>query len=146
MIDISIIKQFEGFNSKPYLCPAGIPTIGWGSTIYENGVQVKLNDKPITEKEGNELLLAHINKRILPYLIKYGFDKTLTNNQLSAIVSLIYNIGWNNFVKSTLLAKLIAEEYDIAANEFLKWIYGSGKKLPGLIKRREAERDLFLKP
>lgn len=67
----------------------------------------------------------------------------LKQNQLDALVSLVYNIGFGNFKKSTLLKKLNAEEYDDASNEFLKWIRGNGKVMPGLVARRKSEKALF---
>jgi lysozyme len=70
----------------------------------------------------------------------------LTDNQFSAIVSLVYNIGSGQFQTSTLLRKLNRGDYDGAANEFGRWVYDNGKKLDGLVTRRENERELFLTP
>ncbi|MDF0605378.1 lysozyme [Neisseriaceae bacterium TC5R-5] len=139
---INLIKQFEGFSAKPYLCPARIPTIGYGSTRDEKGNPVKLSDPPISEARALEIMEATLAKEYAPAVERY-VQVPLTQNQFDALVDFAYNCGGQNLRGSTLLKKLNAKDYAGAAKEFDKWVNGGGKKLPGLIKRRAAERALF---
>jgi len=139
---IDLIKRFEGFSSKPYLCAAGVPTIGYGNTFYENGTKVTLNDSPITLERGEELLwfVVSVFADKVANLIKVP----ISNNQFSALVSLTYNIGMGNFASSTLLKKLNAGDYQGAADQILRWNRARGKESLGLTNRRIAERELFV--
>lgn len=139
---IDLIKSFEGFSSKPYLCPAGIPTIGYGSTFYEDKSKVKILDKAISEKRA-ELLLKNTLIDFEKYVDSYCID-TLSQNQFDAITSFCYNLGPINLKSSTLLKKINANKDDaIIKQEFLKWNKAGGKQLKGLTKRREAEATLY---
>ena len=143
MAGIRLIAEFEGFSSKPYLCPAKVPTIGFGSTRWANGRAVSMQDEPITKDEALELLAATlvgfeqaVNKAVTVKLKQFQFD---------ALVCLCYNIGGGNFRESTLvkLANQGASVDEVAA-QFLRWNKAGGKPLAGLSRRREAERALFL--
>ena len=133
-----LIKKYEGFSAKPYLCPAGVPTIGYGSTRYSDGTPVTLKDKPITKQEAEALLLHYVINEIHPHLR----DLALTDNQKEALVSLIYNIGWPAFAKSKCYKAIQKGDICTAYVEW-EWIKGGGKVLPGLIKRRAEEKYLF---
>lgn len=140
--NIDLIVKFEGFSSVPYLCPASIPTIGFGSTRYADGTKVKLIDMPITEVEAMELLretLVNFEK-----CINKNVKVPLNQNQFDSLVSFVYNVGFGNFEKSTLLKKLNEEDYIGASDEFVRWNKANGVPLRGLTARRLAERDLFL--
>jgi len=136
-----LIGHSEGYSLEAY--PDGaVWTIGWGTTRI-NGQPVSKGMK-ITREQAAEYFnhdMAMFEKEV-NNLVKVP----LTDNQFSAIVSLTYNIGSGNFGKSTLLKKLNAGDYDGAANEFGRWIYAQGKILPGLVTRREKEKELFLTP
>ena len=138
---LELIKEFEGFSANAYLCPAKIPTIGYGNTFWEDGRKVKLGEQ-ISKTNALELLELVANKdfadKIFP-LIKVK----VSQNQFDAMVSLAYNIGVGNFSKSTLLKKVNSGDFDGASNEFLKWNKSGGKELLGLTRRREREKDLF---
>jgi lysozyme len=139
---INLIKQFEGFSSKPYLCPAKICTIAYGATFYPNGKKVTMNDKPVTEAEGVELLKSMLSK-FEQYVDSYTTD-SITQNQFDALVSFCYNLGPANLKSSTLLKKVNANPNDeTIKDEFLKWSKAGGRKLAGLVKRREAEAALY---
>lgn len=140
---IALIKRFEGFFSKPYKDPIGIPTIGYGFTYYlPSRIKVTLQDKPITEQQATEMLkevLRGYESDVLR-LVK----KPLTQNQFDALVSFTYNLGATNLSKSTLLRKLNVNPNDPSiALEFVKWNKAGGKVFRGLTLRREAERDLY---
>lgn len=139
---LDLIKLFEGFYSKPYLDPIGIPTIGYGATYYPNKKKVTMQDKPITEKEATELLKT--------MLISYENDvkrlvkSKLTQNQFDALVSFTYNLGSTNLSKSTLLKKLNVNPNDKSIREeFMKWNKAGGKVFNGLKRRRNAEANLY---
>ena len=140
---LDLIKEFEGFSSTPYLCPAGIPTIGYGSTYYEDGTKVTLKDKSITEQRGSELLEFVANKTFSENINKV-VKVPLTQNQFDALVSFSYNIGNKNFNWSTLLKKINQSDYKGASLEFGRWNQSNGKILNGLVSRRQKEKELFL--
>ncbi|EPY02700.1 lysozyme [Magnetospirillum fulvum] len=132
-----IIRQCEGLRLKAYLCPAGKLTIGYGHT----GPDVKTG-MTITEEDANTLLsrdLVAAEKAIVG-----AVSVTITDNQFSALVSFVFNLGAGNFYGSTLLKKLNANDIFGAADEFLRWNKVNGQVLAGLTRRREAERTLFL--
>lgn len=141
---INLIKRFEGLKLKPYICPAGVPTIGYGNTFYENGTRVKMTDPAITEERATELLknsLISFEK----YVDSYCID-TITQNQFDALVSFCFNVGPANLKKSTLLKKVNANSNDESIRaEFMKWTKGGGRVLKGLVTRRTAEADLYFK-
>jgi lysozyme len=141
---IELIKKFEGFSSKPYLCPAKVVTIGYGNTFYANGEKVKLTDAPINELQAVELLkqtLGQYEKAVDSYCVD-----SLTQNQFDALVDFAYNCGNGNLKSSTLLKKVNANPNDITIGlEFAKWNKGGGKILNGLVKRRAAESELYFR-
>lgn len=141
---LNLIKDFEGFSSTPYLCPAGIPTIGYGSTYHEDGTKVTLKDKPITEERATELLEFVANKTFSENINKV-VKVPLNQNQFDALVSFAYNIGNKNFNWSTLLKKLNLSDYIGASQEFGRWNQANGKILNGLVLRRQKEKELFLR-
>ena len=139
---IDLIKQFEGFRAKPYLCSAGVPTIGYGTTVYPNGIKVKLSDQKITQQLAETFLQHHVNvieKNVLS-LVKVP----LKQNQFDALVSFSYNVGVGAFGDSTLLKLLNAGDIDGASKQFERWNKTGGKVSNGLTRRRNAEKALFL--
>ena len=141
---IELIKKFEGFSSKPYLCPAKICTIGYGATFYPNGKKVTMTDKPVTEAEGVELLKDMLTK-FEQYVDSYCIDK-ITQHQFDALVSFCYNLGPSNLKSSTLLKKVNINPNDETIRaEFMKWTKASNKVLKGLVLRRTAEADLYFR-
>lgn len=145
---IDLIKSFEGFSAKPYRCPAGIPTIGYGSTRDTDGKAITMTHSEITEIEASNLLLATL--KTYEDAVKRYVLVPLNQNQFDALVDFAYNCGAKNLQTSTLLKKLNAGDYEGASKQFGSWVYGSNPKtgvhtkLNGLVKRREAERLLFL--
>lgn len=149
-VAIDLCRQFEGFRPAPYLCPAGIPTIGYGSTFYPDGRAVTMEDEAISQ-EGAEILLdEELRKRSVPAVIKYcpnllRIGTTSGNwNKLNAIADFVYNLGAGRLQTSTLRRKINEEDWDAAANELRRWTRGGGRILPGLVKRRDAEAALLL--
>ena len=148
---IPIIKKFEGLRLTSYLCPAGVWTIGYGSTLYENGSKVQEGEK-ITIDRADGLLIntVHLFEKSVKVLVK----SSINENQLGALTSFAFNIGIgkpatklspaSGFTGSTLLKKVNANPADpTIRDEFMKWNKSGGKVLNGLTKRREAEANLY---
>jgi lysozyme len=134
---LALIRQFEGCRLKAYKCPAGVWTIGYGWT---HGV--KPTDQ-WTQAQAEEMLVKGLDQYENAVQSAIGAHAT-TSNQFSALVSICYNIGAGNFVKSSMLRHHKAGDYQKAADAFLLWNKAGGKVLNGLIKRRQAERALYL--
>lgn len=138
-----MVKRFEGKYLEAYVCPAGVWTIGYGHTGMVDGAPIAAGMK-ITEEKAEELLHLDMEKfeRAVTRLVQVSYNQ----NQFDALVSFAFNCGEGALQKSTLLRKLNAGDYLGAAGEFARWNKGGGKVLPGLTKRRAAEKELFLKP
>ncbi len=132
---LALIRQFEGLRLSAYLCPAAIPTIGYGSTAG-----VKLG-QTITAERAEQLLREDVRQfeAAVSRLVKVP----LKQGQFDSLTSFAFNLGAKALEKSTLLRLLNAGDYPGAAAQFDRWVYASGKKLSGLVKRRAAERALF---
>lgn len=136
---INLIKSFESCRLRAYPDPAtgGDPwTIGYGCTGPDITEGVEW-----TQEEAEEGLMIRLSR--LTKSLSQVITTSLNDNQFSAIVSLVYNIGLGNFAKSTLLKKLIDNDLIQVSNEFLKWDKAKGKEMNGLLRRREAEQKLF---
>ena len=139
---IDIIKSFEGLFLKPYLCPANVATIGYGTIRYPNGTKVRMTDVAITEAKAMEYLMFEINQK--SRAIDPMLREDLTGNQFAALISFAYNLGEGALRKSTLLKVVNATPLSPQIRtEFQKWVYADGKKLNGLLRRRNAEADLY---
>lgn len=140
-----IIRHFEGFSPVVYKCPTGRDTIGYGHALSKEELP-KFKGKTITELDGEKLLYQDI-KRVHKILVK-NIDPdvyvSLSEIQLAALVSFVFNIGESNFKKSTFL-KVLNETGNpaTAAPELQRWVYSGSKQLPGLIRRRAMEKRLF---
>lgn len=142
---LALIKKYEGFRSKPYKCPAGVWTIGYGATYYPDGTKVRPTDPAIDEAHAT-ILLENMLKTYEKAVDSYTRDD-ITQNQFDALVSFAYNLGTNALKNSTLLKKVNAKPYDPAIEyEFGKWVRAAGKVLPGLVRRRREEAQLYFKP
>lgn len=138
---IELIKQFEGCKLTAYKCPAGVWTIGYGTTGKVDNKAIG-KDMKITKTKAESLLkedLATFEKSVSNYV-----KVPINQNQFDALVSFVYNVGAGALKGSTLLKKLNKKDYQGAAEEFLKWNKAGGKVMEGLKRRREAERKLFL--
>ena len=134
---INFIKQFEGFSSSVYVCPAGFATIGYGHLVcadedFSDGVTTVtakiLLRQDVTKAEQAVLRLIHV---------------PLSNGQFDALVSFTYNLGQGALQRSTLRRKVNRKEHHAVAAELMRWVWAGGRKLPGLIKRRAAEARLY---
>ncbi len=138
---LDIIKEFEGFSYKAYLCPAKVPTIGWGFT-YVGGKKVKDGDI-IGREEANNELIRQVEKYENAVKESINNLKNINQNQFDALVSLCYNIGTEAFKKSTLVRLLNINDYINASRQFNRWSLVKGTRSKGLVRRRISERNLF---
>jgi len=137
-----MITKFEGFSSKPYLCPAKLATIGYGNTFYPNGKKVTMLDKEITRAEAFEMFKEIADK--FAKRVSTCVTAPLNQNQFNSLVSFAYNVGVANFMNSTLLKKVNTVHNDLSIRvEFLRWDKVGTKKLAGLTKRRIYEADNY---
>ncbi|HCR1911714.1 TPA: lysozyme [Enterobacter kobei] len=134
---LALIKHFEGLRLWAYQCSANVWTIGYGHTAGVRPGDV------ITPEQADAFLredVADAERSVGRFVCV-----PLTQHQFDALVSFVFNLGVESFRTSTLLKKLKAGDYDSAAQEFGCWVHAGGKALPGLVRRREAERALFIK-
>lgn len=141
---LDLIKEFEGFRAKAYKCPAGVWTIGYGTTAAANVGIDPVPGMVITEDEAEAYLEATLEK--FGHQIKPHIKAPINNNEYGAFLSLAYNIGPGAFNGSTALRKFNAGDKPGAAKALLMWNKAGGRVLKGLVRRREAEKKLFLKP
>lgn len=149
-----LLNQFEGFRSLPYKDQAGVATIGFGSTYYENGRRVSMSDKPITRDQAYKIKQYTVSKDFAP-AVNMMFDEEIdsgkiTQNMFDALVSLAYNIGVRGLKGSSIYRHIKAGNYQSAGDAFLAWNKVRNprtRKLEfnrGLHNRRTKERELFL--
>ena len=137
-----LITNHEGLRLKPYLCPAKIPTIGYGNTYYPDGKRVTLLDKDITKQEAFDMFKEVANR--FAKRVDTLVTSNLNQNQFNALVSFAYNVGTGNFSSSTLLKKVNKNPNDLTIkDEFLRWNKAGGKVINGLTNRRNEEADLY---
>jgi len=134
---LELIGNSEACRREPYLCPARVLTAGIGSTtgIVRNH---KYSDQEIADMWITDIRIAE------KCVNKYAGGSAMTDNQFSAVTSFAFNAGCGNLQKSTLAKKANAGDFTGMCDELTKWVYAGGKKLGGLVKRREKERELCL--
>jgi lysozyme len=133
---IQIVKYFEGFRRKLYTCIGGYRTIGYGHklSLHENFEQ-------ISQEEALELLYKDLE--ISSRCVLRNTTCYLSQHQLDALSSFVFNVGPAAFQRSTLRQKINYQELDKVECEMLKWVYVKAFKVPGLVLRRKAEIELF---
>jgi lysozyme len=147
-----IIANFEGLRLTPYLCSAGVPTIGYGSTFYPSGIKVTMRDKAITKETALWMLktTADMFAKDVDKLV----TSTVNQNQFNALVSFAFNLGSDidadnipeGLGDSNLLKKVNANPNEpTIAQEFMKWVNAGGRRNKGLIKRRTEEVKIYFK-
>jgi lysozyme len=139
---IRLIQEFEGLRLISYLCSAGVATIGYGATYYQDGSKVKLG-QTITNTQANQLLKDHL-KEFEAAVIGLLYTTKVNQNQFDALVSFCFNLGAANLAKSQLLRYVKANPNDpIIAAEFAKWNRAGGEVSTGLVRRRKKEAQLY---
>lgn len=135
---LDLIREFEGLRLRPYLCPAGVPTVGYGHT----GPEVRMGGPRIT-RELAEIFLREDAGRAVQQAIKLSPVCALYPGALSAVADFIYNLGATRYKASTLRRRVNMGDWEEAGVEIMRWVWGGGQKLPGLLRRRERERLLL---
>lgn len=148
MIDVAVqvtaalCRRFEGFYAAPYLCPAGVPTIGYGATYYEDGRPVRMTDPAITRERAEQLLLWHVRNVYLPAVVRLCPGAN-TPERLAALIDFAFNLGTGNLRASTLRRRVNAQEWEDVPAQLLRWNKAGGRVLRGLTLRRQAEAALI---
>lgn len=151
---IQLIKSFEGCHNTPYRCPAALWTIGYGHVLYPDQARLKTPERALYgikddhnrtfEYDEIDSILEKDLQRFEAGVLRLCPAAADSQSQFDAIVSFSFNVGLGNLQSSTLRMQYNRGDIEGAADEFLKWTKASGKVLKGLVRRREAERALFL--
>jgi GH24 family phage-related lysozyme (muramidase) len=136
-----MVARHEGFRANAYRCPAGVWTIGYGTTRWGDGQPVREGDGPIEQSAARRLLMNDL--RWAADAVRDLVTVELSEHQQAALISFVYNVGRKAFSGSTLLGRLNAGDYNGAAGQFARWNKGGGNVLPGLMTRRAEEAALF---
>lgn len=139
IVAAGLCRHFEGLRLRPYLCPAGHPTIGYGTVYKPDGTRVTMQDEPITKETAEEWLLSELQNTYISGVLRVSPHLITEPQILGAIADFAYNLGVPRYRASTLRRRIANNDWNGSKTELRRWIYGDGKQLPGLIKRREAE-------
>ena len=138
-IAAALARRFEGLYLRPYLCPAGVPTIGYGATYYEDGMRVQLTDPPITRERAEAMLLWMVRTVYLPAVVRLcPAIARETPGRIAALIDFTFNLGQGNLKASTLRKRVNAGDWAAVPGELRKWVRAGGRVLRGLVLRREA--------
>jgi lysozyme len=137
-----ITMMFEGFRTYPYLCPAGVWTIGYGTTRYPNGKKVQSSDMWIPKTLAAEYLRQEIVSSI-NQVLKCCPILSLHESRLAAITDFVYNLGAGRLQASTLRRRINQGDWVLVKTELMKWVRGGRRILPGLVARRKVECGLI---
>lgn len=139
----ALCRQFEGLWLAPYFCPAGKASIGYGSTVYEDGQSVSIKDPSITAVYAELLLQSDMTRTRLPGVLRLC-PQIDTPGRLAALLDFAYNAGIAALGTSMLRKRVNDGDWSEAATEIKKWVHGGGQVLPGLVRRRDAEAALLM--
>ena len=139
---LPLLVRFEGMRLRPYVCSAGVPTIGVGATRYLDGRRVTLADPPITQAEAMAMLRESVRREYLPAVLRLcpGID---SYDRMAGVLSWTYNCGVGALQASTLRRRINAGDWAGAQVEMRRWINGGGRILPGLVTRRAIEAGML---
>ncbi len=142
-IAAALCRHFEGLRLKPYICPAGYPTQGYGTVWRPDGRKVSMDDPPISKETAEEWLMHELQATYLPGVLKASPALITQPKVLGALTDFAYNLGVPRYRGSTLRKRVDAQDWTGARTELMKWVRGGGKVLPGLVRRRAAECSLI---
>ena len=139
---LPVIVRFEGLRLRPYLCPAGVWTVGLGSTRYLDGQPVRPTDPPITREHAYALAVEQLRRDYLPAVLRLcpGID---SYDRLAGVLSFTYNVGAGALQASTLRRRINAGDWPGAQVEMRKWCFAGGRRLRGLVIRRAVEAAML---
>lgn len=141
-IACALARPFEGLRLRPYLCPAGIPSIGYGATYYLDGRPVTLKDPPISREAAERLLVVTMGRVYVAGAARLC-PAADTPGRLAALGDFAFNLGLARLKASTLRKRVQAGDWPGARAELAKWTRGGGRVLPGLVRRRAAEAEMM---
>jgi GH24 family phage-related lysozyme (muramidase) len=136
---LALIQRFESFSPTVYICPAGYPSVGYGHVVLDGESDRFAGG--INEDEAEDLL-RH-DSGIAECAVLRLITVPLTDGQFDALVSFVFNVGAGGLQRSTLRRKVNLEEHSAVPAEFIKWVWAGGRKLKGLVRRREAEARMY---
>lgn len=139
----ALCRRFEGFRAKPYICPAGYPTIGYGTVWKPDGTRVTMDDAPVSVELANEWLVSELRTNYMAGVLKASPRLIANPRALAAMTDFAYNLGVARYRASTLRKRVNEDDFEGAKVELQKWVRGGGKVLPGLVRRRQAEAALL---
>lgn len=142
-IAAALCRPFEGLALKPYICPAGYPTIGYGTVYKPDGSKVTMEHPPIDKATAEAWLLHELRHNYLAGVLKASPSLIAHPRALAAMTDFAYNLGVARYRSSTLRKRVEEADWDDAKSELMKWTRGGGKVLPGLVRRRAAEAALL---
>jgi len=138
-IAAELCRHFEGFRSKPYICPAGYPTIGYGTVFKPDGTRVTMDDPPIAKQLAEDWLVQELRNNYISGVLKASPILISSPEALGAIGDFAYNLGVPRYRSSTLRRKINAGDWEAAKEQLMRWTKAGGRELPGLVRRRKAE-------
>jgi lysozyme len=142
-IAAALCRPFEGLRLKPYICPAGYPTIGYGTVFKPDGTKVTMEHPPISKETAEEWLVHELRHNYLAGVLKASPSLLARPRALGAMTDFAYNLGVARYRASTLRKRVDAGDWEDAKEQLMLWVRGGGKVLPGLVKRRKAEAALL---
>jgi lysozyme len=142
-IAAALCRPFEGLRLKPYICPAGYPTIGYGTVFKPDGTKVTMEHPEITKETAEEWLVHELRVTYLAGVLKASPGLLVRPRALGAMTDFAYNLGVARYRASTLRKRVDAGDWEDAKEQLMLWVRGGGRVLPGLVKRRKAEAALL---
>lgn len=136
-----LCREFEGLSLEPYICPAGYPTIGYGTVYKPDGTKVTMQHPPISASTAEEWLVGELRRTYLKGVIQVSPNLLWYPKILGALTDFAYNLGVPRYRASTLKRKVNEENWEGAHEELMRWVHAGGKRLPGLVRRRKAEAE-----
>jgi lysozyme len=138
-----LCRPFEGLRLQPYICPAGYPTIGYGTVFKPDGTKVTMDHPPISKETAEAWLVHELRHNYLAGVLKASPGLLARPRALGAMSDFAYNLGVARYRSSTLRKRIDAQDWEGAKEQLMLWVRGGGKVLPGLVRRREAEAKLL---
>lgn len=134
-----LCRHFEGFRSKPYICPAGYPTIGYGTVFKPDGTRVTMDDPPITKQLSEDWLIQELQNNYLAGVLKASPKLIVYPEIWGAMGDFAYNLGVARYRASTLRKRIDDGDWEGAKDQLMRWTKAGGRELLGLVRRRKAE-------
>lgn len=139
----ALCRRFEGLRLQPYICPAGYPTIGYGTVWKPDGSRVTMEHSAISKETAEAWLMHELQHTYAPGVARLCPGLVANERAFNAVVDFVYNLGVGRLQTSTLRRRINAGDPEGARSELMKWVRGGGKVLPGLVRRRAAEAALL---